>query len=114
MAQETTNLTVEIIENAKRAVDQYVTTTTGLFNDLKSAVDKLRASGFIGAASDGFETFFSNTLTPALTTNLTDTSSSLTKTVKDILTSIQEQLIGNVDTQLGNANENAGQAPAGN
>lgn len=101
-------LTSANIQNAISAVDSYVSTATGLFNELETTINNLTASNFMGDASNGYKEFFTKQATPALTTNLTDPSASLTASIKNMLESIKEQLLDTVDPQLGDNNRNPG------
>lgn len=101
-------LTSANIQEAISAVEAYVSTATDLFNELETTINNLTSSNFVGDASDGYKEFFTKQATPALTTNLTDPSSSLTASIKNMLESIKEQLLDTVDPQLGDNNRNPG------
>lgn len=103
-------LTKAIITNANEKVDTYVATTTGLYNELSTALTTLTTNSFTGAASVGFMAFFNAKVVPALVDNLTAPSGSLTASIKTILDSIQTQLLDTVDEQLGENNQNPGGA----
>lgn len=105
-----TILTSADIANAVSAVDAYITKATGIFGNMQSTVNSLTGANFIGDASDGFRDFFTGQVTPVLTENLTDASSSLTASIKAMLESIREQLLSTVDPQLGEGNRNPGGA----
>lgn len=109
MSYETTVLSKQHIDAATQAVNDYVATATTLYGELVDLINKLRATDFIGDASNGFEVFFTQSVTPALTTNLTDPTGSLTYTVKNLLNDvIYANLNGHVDPELGKGNESAG------
>lgn len=95
-----TKLTIQNITDAKNAVTAYQNTADALFSSLQSIVTALPDADFIGDASTGYQTFFTN-IKPALTTQITD----LTKMLTDILSSV-EQLLNPVDPQLGQQNQN--------
>ncbi|MBE6717552.1 MAG: hypothetical protein E7573_11615 [Ruminococcaceae bacterium] len=101
-------LTYTIIANATEKVDSYITTANGLYNELEGVLSTLLASNFNGDAADGYNAFFKEKITPALTDNLTTPASSLTAGIRSILESIQTQLLDTVDPQLGEANRNPG------
>ena len=103
-----TVLTKEIITNAKQKVDRYSTDAQQLFTQLQTTINNLTANNFIGSSSDGFNTFFTTKVTPALTTNLYGETGSLMEGIKSLLDSIEEQLIDTVDDQLGQHNQNLG------
>jgi hypothetical protein len=101
---------------AKSAVTAYKNTCDPLFKQLTDTIGTLRAAGFIGDASVGFNTFYT-TVQPALSTNLTGDSNSVTALLTELLTAVERALIGTVDPELKTANEgaaNAGGNSAGN
>lgn len=101
-----TVLTTDNISDAKAAIKVYRTTCEEIFKKLQSDITSLTGSDFIGEASNGYVEFF-NQITPALTTNLTGTSESVTSMLESLLTAV-EQMISPVDPELGTANKNAG------
>lgn len=103
-----TILTGAIVENAKSSVDTYVATIGGLNDQLESIINTLTGSNFNGDASLGYKDFYTNSVLPAITENLTDQSSSLTASIKSMLENIQQQLLNTVDPQLGENNRNPG------
>lgn len=105
-----TILTKAIITNAKGAVDTYTTTVNKLNTDLDSIITQLIGANFSGAAANGYQTFYKNQVEPALTTNLTGEQNSLMASIKDILDSIESQLLNTVDRKLGENNQNPGAA----
>ncbi len=98
-------LSSAIIVNAKESVKTYSDTTTALYEELRQIINELRADGFMGDASEGFNDFFTTKATPVLVDNL----NSVTGGVNSMLDTIQEQLLNTVDPQLGDANRNPGQ-----
>lgn len=105
-----TILTHAIIANATEKVQDYVTTANGLYEELSGIITALTNTNFKGDASDGYKVFFKDQVTPALTTNLTEPAESLMAGIKNILESIQTQLLDTVDPQLGENNSNPGGA----
>lgn len=101
-------LTHAIINDAKATVDSYVASANQLYGNLESIINTLIGSNFKGDASAGYHVFFTKNVTPALTDNLTNPKGSLTASIKDILTSIEEQLLNQVDPKLGENNQNPG------
>ena len=95
----------ENLDAAKTAVQKYRTTCDDLFRQLKTAIDNVRATNFIGDASNGYQVFF-DAMTPALTTNLTSTEGSVTSMLEQILDAVA-QMNMEVDPQMGTANEKA-------
>lgn len=104
----TTILTHAIISSATETVDTYVATANELYEELSGAIDTLTGSNFNGDAADGYKVFFTEQVTPALTENLTAPGESLMTGIKNILESIQTQLLDTVDPQLGENNSNPG------
>lgn len=103
-----TILTHAIISNATQAVDTYVATANGLYEELSGVITTLTGSNFNGDAAEGYKVFFAEQVTPALTDNLTAPQESLMASIKSILESIQTQLLDTVDPQLGENNRNPG------
>lgn len=101
-------LTHTIIKNAEEQVDTYITTANGLYDQLNTIITNLTSSSFTGDASDGYKEFYTTKVVPALTENLTDPSSSLTASIKQILEDIQAQLLDSMDPQLGDFNKDPG------
>lgn len=101
-------LTHAIIKNAIAAVDSYISTANGIYEDLNRTISSLTGTNFLGDASDGYKTFYTEKVVPAITQNLTDPASSLTAGIKNILQSIETQLLDTVDPQLGENNKNPG------
>lgn len=101
-----TVLTNENISEARAAIAAYRSTCEGIFSKLQNDINSLTGADFIGDASAGYVDFFTQ-ITPALTTNLTDPSESVTSMLESILTAV-EQMLNPVDPQLGTANQNAG------
>lgn len=109
-----TILSKTIISNAKETIDEYTRKADEQFQALSEAISKLIGSGFAGDAATGYQTFFTQKITPALTTYLTQGNTSLMQSLSQMLTDIETQLIGNVDPELGRANSGAGGDGSGN
>lgn len=106
-----TELQQDTLNNCLSAVAAYRSTCEDLYRQMKSDIDTLVKDGFIGDASDGY-TYFFNQVTPALTTNLTERSGSLTSMLENILKSVN-QMLDPIDPKLKTVNTNAaGDAPA--
>lgn len=101
-----TILTTDNISEAKAAITVYRSTCESIFSRLQNEINNLTSSDFIGDASNGYVDFFSQ-ITPSLTTNLTGTSESITSMLESLLTAV-EQMLNPVDSELGTANQNAG------
>lgn len=104
-ASNITALTATIVENAKSAIDTYISTATQNFQELDNLIKTLTGSEFKGDAANGYVTFYTNRIVPALTTNLTEPGSSLTASLKSMLDNIKQSLLDTVDQQLGQQNE---------
>ena len=100
-----TVLTKAIINSATDAVDTYIGTANSIANDLNLLISGLTGENFKGDAADGYTTFYTEKVVPAVTENLTGTNS-LMKSIKTILDSIQTQLLDTLDPQLGDFNRN--------
>ena len=105
-----TILTSAINENANSSVDTYISTAQSLYEELSGLINGMIGNDFVGDAADGYKAFFDEKVTPALTENLTDQGTSLTASIKSILTSIKEQLLDSVDPQLGEVNRDPSSA----
>lgn len=101
---QTTKLADNNITSATSAVDTYVQKAGELFDQLETEMNGLKTESgkFAGDASDGYGTFFTNTVTPALKDNLT----SLTTTVNSMLEEIKEAFLIKVDPDMKNFNMN--------
>lgn len=109
MSQETTKLTSKIIADAKAAVDEYATKIDSLNQELAAIMTTLKgADNFAGDASNGYQHFYNNTALPALTTNLNAAQGSLCASLKEILDSIETQLLKTVDPEMEKVNMNPG------
>lgn len=106
-------LTHAIIASATETVNAYTASANGLYEELSGVINSLTATNFNGDASDGYKVFFAEKVTPALTQNLTDPTSSLMASIKGMLESIQTQLLDTVDPQLGENNKNPGAGAEG-
>ncbi len=98
-------LSSSTIVNAKDSVKTYSDTTAALYEELSSLINQLRADGFQGDASDGYDEFFRTKATPALVDNL----NAVTDGITSMLDTIQEQLLNTMDPKLGEVNRNPGQ-----
>ena len=103
-------LTHTIISSATEKVDAYITAANSLHTELEGVIGTLTGSNFNGDASDGYRAFYTEKVVPAITENLTGADASLMSSIKNILASIQTQLLDTVDPQLGDNNKNPGAA----
>ena len=101
-----TILTKTIISNAMGAVDTYKESAKALYGELDDIIKALTGNNFNGDASDGYLVFYQQKVVPALTENLTAEANSLMAGIKNMLESIQTQLLDTVDPQLKSYNEN--------
>lgn len=106
-------LTHAIIASAIEKVDAYTTSANSLYDELNGIINALTATNFNGDASDGYKVFYNEKVVPAVTQNLTDPTSSLMASIKNMLESIQTQLLDTVDPQLGDNNKNPGAGAEG-
>lgn len=97
------------IKQAKTAVQTYKDTCVELHTTLVNTITTLRTNGFIGDASDGFDTFFT-TIEPALGVNLCGDTNSVTAMLDQLLTAVEKALMDTVDNDLKNANSKAASA----
>ena len=102
-------LSSAMITNAQGSVNTYINTANQLYSELQSIINNLTADGFQGDAANGYREFFQNKATPALGTNLTDPSGSLTAGINNMLNTIKEQLLDTIDPNLGKLNQDPSQ-----
>ena len=98
------------ITDAIEAIDNYIGKATELNEHLAAVMGQLIGSGFVGEAAEGYKTFYTAKVVPALTTNLIDPQGSLMASLKQMMTDIGAEFFDNVDTKLGEANQTAGDA----
>lgn len=103
-----TVLTHAIIASACEKVDTYIASVNSLNDELAGIIANLVSANFNGDASDGYNVFYTQKVVPAITENLTAPSSSLMASIKNILESIQTQLLDTVDPEMGSNNKSAG------
>lgn len=101
-----TVLSNENLTQGRSAIQKYRTTCADIFSKMQTDIETLTQADFVGEAATGYLDFF-NQITPALTTNLTETSGSITSMLEELLTAA-EQMLNPVDPQLGTANKTAG------
>ena len=97
-------LTYANIADAISAVEAYEQTSSGIYESFQGTMSNLTGANWNGDGSDGCMHFFNSTVTPALTEGV----GSMSKAIKDILSSIQDTLLDQLDPQLGEANQNPG------
>lgn len=107
MAATATKLEISNINDAKTAISIYRTNCEAIFQAMKSDIETLCSANFIGDASSGYLQFFNEKITPALTTQLTGTDTSVTAMLETLLAAVQ-QMLNPVDPDLSNANKSAG------
>ncbi len=103
----TVNVTLSMLEQALRAIEDYRESVKGLNNNLKQTVEGLIPASFSGSAAEGFKAFYTNNIEPNINTNLFQMLDGL----KNICEAIKAQIPGmdqGVDEQLGQVNKNPG------
>lgn len=107
MADQSQNtiLTTENITKASLAISTYITDALTALNGVKTEIDNLRAAGFIGDASDGFDTFVTTTITN-LKNSFYEGNEALMPSLMKWLDSYLNQLLSDLDPNLKNQNEN--------
>jgi hypothetical protein len=98
----TVNITTQMMTSALNAIEEYRKTTGTLHTTLTDTVNTLIPGSFSGAAAEGFQHFYSNTIEPAIDTDLT----TLLKSLEDIVNETLNALPGGsgLDDQLGEGN----------
>ena len=107
MAEQSQNtvLTTENITNASQAISTYINDALTILNGVKTEIDTLRAAGFIGDASEGFDTYVTTTITN-IKNNFYEGDEALLPSLKKWLDSYLNQLLSSLDPDLKNQNEN--------
>jgi uncharacterized protein YukE len=104
----TVNITPEMITAALNAVEEYESTVQGLYSRLDTVVNNLIPGSFSGSAANGFQTFYTNSIEPVVSTS--DQNSAIMgiiKLLKDILEGINNAIpkdTDGLDDQLGTQN----------
>lgn len=98
-----TILTDENITNASSAIQTYIDTCLGEIQKITTEIDSLRAAGFVGDASDGYNAFITQTMTD-LKNNFYE-NEGLMPSLKTWLDSYLEKLLSDVDPNLKSQNE---------
>ena len=98
----TVNISAKMMDDIIQAVSEYRNTTNTLKTNLDNEISGLVGSGFVGAAAEGFRTFYNNNIVPANGEGLTN----LLKAIDDIATATKNALPGaqGLDDQLGEGN----------
>ena len=105
-----TILSQQIIDSSTATVESYSKTAQDLYNELAQAISGLIGTGFVGDGADGFNTFFTTKIAPALTENLTAGDTSLMGALKKMMIDIGTQFLQTIDPAIGKANADAGSA----
>ena len=100
-----TILTSQIIVNSKGAVDDYSTKAVNKFDELQGVIDGIKGVSFRGEGFNGYEDYFKQKITPALTENLTGPNSVM-EGLKKILDDVNNQLLEITDPNIGEYNRN--------
>lgn len=109
--QTSTHLTEENITQAIQAINAYIKTAKELASQINATVMQLRATNFIGDASTGYDSFYTNNVVPVITKALYDTDGSntgdsLTGALIMTLNSIKDTLLNTTDPELMKFNMN--------
>lgn len=98
----TVNMTVQMFQDMIQAVDDYKATTDGLKETLDGLVNGLVGSDFVGAAADGWKSFYVANIQPANGEGL----DKLMQAIKDIAEAAKNAIPGGdgLDDQLGQGN----------
>lgn len=101
-----TKLETSNINDVRTAINTYRATCDAIFQSMKTEIETLCSTNFIGDASNGYLEFFNEKITPALTTQLTGADASVTAMLETLLTTVA-QMLNPVDPDLSNANKTA-------
>lgn len=99
----TVNITSKMLDDIKQAVADYRTTASGLKQRLDDEVNGLVGVNFVGAAADGFKTFYTKNIVPANGEGL----DKLLTAIDQIADAAKSALPGSngLDDQLGDGNK---------
>lgn len=100
----TTAVSTSEIQEAIQATTQLQNELQSLYQNVQSRIQDLAGTDFIGDGADGYLEFFNTKITPGLRDNLVADDGSILAALKNILQSIQDQLISSVDPALGQNN----------
>lgn len=98
----TVNITPEMMRNALSVIEEYQTKTNSLHTQLTDTVNALIPGSFSGNAADGFKTFYTDKIEPAVGDNLTKLIQALHDIVQGTLEAIPDT--DGLDDQLGEEN----------
>ena len=99
----TVNMTAQMFKDMITAVEEYKKTTDSLKEALDGQVTGLVGTDFVGAAANGWQSFYNANIVPANGEGL----DSLTKAITDIAQSCMDAIPGGngLDDQLGEGNQ---------
>lgn len=100
---ETINITSKMMDDIKQAVSDYRSTANELKQQLNDEINGLVGVSFVGAAADGFKTFYTKNIVPANGEGL----DKLLSAIDQIADAAKDALPGGngLDEQLGNGNK---------
>ncbi len=99
----TVNITPEMMTNALKAIADYREQSTSLHDQLADEVENLIPGNFSGSAADGFKTFYTEKIEPAVGTGLTQLLDALRDICQGTLDAIPNT--EGLDDQLGEGNK---------
>ncbi len=97
------NITPEMMTNALKAIEDYREQSTNLHSQLSNEVTTLYPGNFSGSAADGFNTFYTEKIEPAVGTGLTQLLDALRDICQGTLDAIPNT--DGLDDQLGEGNK---------
>jgi len=97
------NITPEMMTNALKAIEDYREQATSLHDQLSNEVTTLYPGNFSGSAADGFNTFYTEKIEPAVGTGLTQLLDALRDICQGTLDAIPNT--DGLDDQLGEGNK---------
>lgn len=100
-----TILTTENITQASQAIQKYIIDCVTVLKKVQSEIETLRGSGFVGDASDGFNTYITTTITN-LNKSFYEGEEALMPSLKKWLDSYVIKLLAELDPNLKSQNEN--------
>lgn len=98
----TVNITPEMMRNALNVIEEYQTKTNNLHTELTDTVNALIPGDFKGSAAEGFVSFYTNKIEPAVGESLTNLINALHDIVQGTLEAIPDT--DGLDDQLGEGN----------
>ena len=81
----TVNVTPEMINNAKDAIQEYKDTVKTLYSQLEDTMSALIPGNFSGSAADGFKYFYDNNIKSVANTDVNDSMNNIVDGISEAI-----------------------------